>query len=171
MSDDIAERLTEVLSKGVSDDAVKALKKKVDDILYTIEDDIMYRLKDELAPNLSAFVEEMAKRTVEMLLAGNEDQMRRYLGCERGGWNGRSDGDTWNPRPIEQWHPVIHGKLFEQGALAVRKGIVEAHADLLKTERIRDLEDQVKALVVQVNKLNTEKEEVWRRLRDCNPAA
>lgn len=163
--EEIATKLRDALAKGISEDAMKHVKKATDDILCTIEGDLDYRLKDELAPNLSSFVVEMAKRTVEMLLAGNEDQMRRYLGCERGHYNGRSDGDTWRPRPIHEWHSVIHGKLFEQGHLAVRKAIVEAHADLLKNERILDLEDQVKALVEQVNKANSEREKMWERCR------
>jgi hypothetical protein len=109
----------------------------------------------------------MAKRTVEMLLAGNEDQMRRYLHCERGHWNGRSDGDSgWGrKREIYEWHSVIHGQLFEQGGVAVRKAIVEAHAELLKNERILDLEDQVRSLVEQVNRANTEREKMFERCR------
>jgi hypothetical protein len=161
--EEIATKLRDALAK----DAMKHVKKATDDILCQIEVDLDYRLKDELAPNLSAFVAEMAKRTVEMLLAGNEDQMRRYLGCERGHWNGRSDGDHgWGrKREIREWHSVIHGQLFEQGHLAVRKAIVEAHADLIKNERILDLEDQVRSLVEQVNHANAEKEKMWERVR------
>lgn len=166
---ELADKLRECLAKGISEDAMKAVKKAADDILYQIEGDLDYRLKDDLAPNLSAFVVEMAKNTVEQLLAGNEDQMRRYIGCERNRWNGRSDGETWRPRPIHEWHSVIHGRLFEQGHLAVRKAIVEAHAELLKNERILDLEDQVKSLVEQVNRANAEKEKMWQRVRDLEP--
>jgi hypothetical protein len=112
----------------------------------------------------------MAQRTVEEMLAGNEEQMRRYLKCESGRWNGRSDGDQgWGrQREAHEWHSVIHGRLFEQGAVALRKQIVDAHRDLLVNERILDLEDQVRSLVAQVNKANAATEAMWARVRDAS---
>ena len=93
----------------------------------------------------------------------SDDQMRRYLSCDKRGedgkyigWIGRSDG-YGNPS-----HSVIHGRLFEQGALELRKKVAQANEALLRDERIRDLEDQVKSLVEQLNKANAENE----RLRD-----
>lgn len=165
---ELQDKLRTVLDGGISEDAMKAVKKATDSILYDIESDLMYRLKDELAPNLVAWVSDMAQRSVEQLLEGNEDQMRRYLSCEkRGYWNGRSDGDHTGARQrsVHEWHPVIHGSLFEQGCVALRKKIVDAHRDLLVNERILDLEDQVRALVAQVNKEKVEKERLGERLR------
>lgn len=79
--------------------------------------------------------------------AGDEDTMRTRLSCIEGNWTGR-----------DREHPVIHGRLFEQGAIALRKQIVDAFPDLLKNERILDLEDQIKSLTSQVNKLNADME-------------
>jgi hypothetical protein len=177
MAEDINQEISDALHKslaaGLSEEAVKALTKKVDDITCFIEDDIMYRLKDKMAPNLVSFVEDMARKTVECLLQGNADQMRRYLSCEKRdssgeytGWTGRFNPGAWGARRhIVDQHPVIHGKLFEQGCVQLRRDIVNAHADLLKDERILDLEDQVRSLVEQVNKANAEKEKVLDRLR------
>ena len=163
---DLAEQLTLTLAKGISDDAMRSIKKAVETILYDIETDVDYRLKEDLAPNLTAYVCDMADRAVTAILEGNEDQMRRYLGCERGHWTGRSDSPEYGrKREAHEWHPIIHGKLFEQGAIALRMQIVNAHRDLVANERIRDLEDQVKSLVAQVNKANAEKENMWERLR------
>jgi lipid II:glycine glycyltransferase (peptidoglycan interpeptide bridge formation enzyme) len=167
---ELADKLRAALESAISEDTMKEVKKKTDEILDTIDGDLNYRLKNDLAPNLSAFVVEMAQNTVEQLLAGNEDQMRRYMGCQQHRWNGRSDGDTWHPKPIHEWHSVIHGRLFEQGHLAVRKAIVEAHSELLKNERILDLEDQVKSLVEQVNRANAEREKMWERVRALEPS-
>jgi hypothetical protein len=64
--------------------------------------------------------------------------MIRYLGCD--GYTGR-DRD----------HSVIHGTLFETGAIALRRKMAEAHTDLIQNERILDLEDQVRSLVNQIN--------------------
>lgn len=156
ITDDIAARLEAELSKGVSEDAMKAIKKASDDIIYRIEDDIMWRLKDELAPQLTAFVVEMCQKTITALLEGNESEMQRYIQCDKRYWTGRGDN----------FHSVIHGTLFEQGSIALRRKIVDAHRDTLVTERILDLEDQVKSLVAQVNKANREKDAMWERLRE-----
>lgn len=160
------------LEAGLSDDAMKAVKKQTDHILCDIESDLQYRIKDELAPHLVGYVVDMAEKSVEQLLKGNEDQMRRYLSCEKHedgtyiAWTSRSDSKYWGRQRAEhQWHPIIHGKLFEQGALALRKQIVDAHRETLTNERILDLEDQVKSLVAQVNKANAEKDEMWQRYR------
>ena len=168
---ELKDKLEKVLSAGIGDDAMKAVKKQTDNILYEIQGDLEYRLKDELAPILVGWVADMATRAVEQILEGNEDQMRRYLSCERRGpdgayygWTGRSGSPYWS-RKDHEGHPIIHGKLFEQGCVALRKKIVDAHRDILTNERILDLEDQVKSLVAQVNKANTEKEEMWQRVR------
>lgn len=168
LHEDIAEKLQAALLAGISQDSMKTIKKKVEDILYEIETDVDYRLKEDLAPNLVAFVSDMAKRTVEAILDGNQDQMERYLGCERGHWTGRSDSPEYGrKRDISEWHPVIHGNLFETGAIALRKKIVEAHRDLIESQRILDLEDQVASLVAQIRKQNAEIE----RLCDLARAA
>lgn len=164
---DIAERLTESLKAGVSDEAFKGIMKKVDAIKESIEDDIMWRLKEDLAPNLSAFVVEMAEKTVHALLEGSDDQMRRYLGCDRNSYTGRMIDSPVYGRAREpyEWHSVIHGKLFEYGSMVLRKAIVEAHRDLIADQRILDLEDQVKSLVAQVNKATAEMDELRERYR------
>lgn len=169
----IADSLQKALETGLTESAAKALAKKVEDITCFIEDDIMYRLKDDLAPNLTAFVEEMARKTVECLLEGNASQMRRYLSCEKrddtgqySGWTGRFNPGAWGSRrEISEQHPIIHGEFFEQGCIKLRREIVNAHADVIKDERILDLEDQVRSLVEQVNKANAEKDKMWERLR------
>lgn len=169
---DLREKLGAVLAAGVSDEAMKSITKQVEHIRCEIEDDIMYRLKDDLAPNLAVYAAEMAQKAVEMILEGNDDQLRRYLSCEKRGddgayigWTGRSDPPGYVNRTIADQHPVIHGKLFEQGAIALRKKIVEAHRDLLANERVLDLEDQVKSLVAQLNKAISDKDAMWERFK------
>lgn len=165
LNEDIAQRLKEALEKGISEDSMKSILKKVEDIRCEIEGDLQYRVRDELASNLVAFVCDMAERTVKAILDGNEREMQRYLGCERGKWTGRSDSPH-SSRALGEWHPVIHGHLFEQGAVKLRHEIVAAHPDLIANERIKDLEDQVASLVLQVNKANSEKDKMWERFRE-----
>jgi hypothetical protein len=147
------------IDAALPDDKLEPLKKKASDLAESIVEDIEYSLRDNLASNLSYHVREMAGRAVEALLEGNESEMIRWLSCDKRGWTGRSDG--YGEREIERQHPVIHGKLFEQGCVLLRKKIAEAHRDLIASERILDLEDQVKSLVAQNNKLERELNE-WR---------
>lgn len=168
IDEDLRTAFEQEITKGLTEDAIERLQKDLRKVTDSFEDDFMWNLKDNLAHNLTAHVADMAARAVEQMLAGNDDQMRRYLSCDKRGedgqyigWTGRSDG-YGNPS-----HSVIHGKLFEQGALALRKQVAEANDALIRDERIRDLEDQVKSLVEQVNKANAEKEEMWQRLRNA----
>lgn len=173
IDEELVEQLRASLDAGFSDDALKGVNKKVEEIVDNLQSDLEYSIKDNAALNLSYWVEYMAEQAVEQLLLGNEDQMRRYLSCEKRdesgeyiGWTGRSDYEGWGrKREDREWHPVIHGKLHEQGAVALRKQIVEAHRELLVNERILDLEDRVKSLVAQVNEATRQKEAMWERLR------
>lgn len=163
MSDDLANRLREdevkakleaALEAGISEKSVTKAAKKLREILIEEIEGFEYEIKDNLAHNLVDFVADMARRTVEAILRGNDNEMRRYLGCERGAWTGRSDGSVWgHKREIDDWHPVIRGTLFEGGSIALRRDIVAAHRDLITDERVKDLEDQVASLVEQNRKL------------------
>lgn len=160
---ELRDKLTEILASGISSGTVESLKKKVREITDQIESDLDWAIKDDLAPNLSAWVCDLAGRAVESLLAGNEAMMRRYLACEKDGrWTGRNE-DRFTPEPIERTHQVIHGVLFEQGFIKLRRDIVDAHRDLLVSERVLDLEDQVASLVAQVNKANVTIEDLRGR--------
>jgi hypothetical protein len=166
MSDEIKAQLQAALEAGISQESVTKAAKKLRYALIEEMDAFEYDLKDNLAHNLVDFVADMAKKTVGAILNGNDDEMRRYLGCERGAWSGRSDGCPFGrKREIDEWHPVIHGTLFESGAIALRRNIVAAHRDLITDERVKDLEDQVASLVEQNRKLQSE----VGRLRDDRP--
>lgn len=171
----LSDELRRLIDAALADDETqKAIKKRLDDVAYEFQWRVEGAIKDDLAANLSAWVSQLAESAVEQVLAGNEDQLRRYLSCEKRGpdgeyigWTGRTDGVYWGrQREDHEQHPVIHGRLFEQGAVELRKKIVNAHRDLLVNERILDLEDQVKSLVAQVNKANEEKEAMWQRVRE-----
>lgn len=168
IDEDLRTAFEQEITKGLTEKAIEGLQKDLRKVADSFEDDFMWNLKDNLAYNLTAYVADMAERAVEQMLAGNDDQMRRYLSCDKHGedgqyigWTGRSDG-YGNPS-----HSIIHGRLFEQGALELRKKVAQANEALIRDERIRDLEDQVKSLVEQVNKATAEKEEMWQRLRNA----
>jgi hypothetical protein len=157
--------LRDALDKALDDDSMKTLKKKASDLTQEIVDHIEWSLKDNLAEGLSWHVAQMAERAIESLLSGNESEMIRWLKSDKRGYNGRSDGYTGPNSPIEGQHPIIHGLLHENQCVALRRKIFEAHRDLIVSERIADLEDEVKSLIAQVNKTNREKEAMWERVR------
>lgn len=163
MSDD-RDALQAALGAALTDEALAPVAKKARDLADSIAESVEWSVKDYLAANLAYHVKEMAGRAVEALLEGNESEMVRWLGCDARGHNGRSDG--YSTRTIEQQHPVIHGKLFDTGSVALRRKIVAAHRDLIAEQRILDLEDQVRSLVEQNNTLAREKEAMWQRVRE-----
>ena len=167
MSDD-RDALQAALAAALTDEALAPVTKKARDLADIIAESVEWSVKDYLAANLAYHVKEMAGRAVNALLEGNEGEMVRWLGCDSRGHNGRSDGYNAN-RTIDEQHPVIHGKLFDTGSVALRRKIVEAHRDLIAEQRVLDLEDQVKSLVAQNNKLAREREEMWQRVRDLQP--
>lgn len=167
-SADLAQELRGALAAwSEGDDAAwERVRKKLRDVADDFTADLEFTAKDNLAPSLSAWVEEMTKRAVDAILRGNEAELRRYLGCERSGWTGRSDSPEYGrKREPHEWHPVIHGRLFEHDPVKLRREIVDANRDLITDERVKDLEDQVKALVAQVNQREVEIERLREQLR------
>lgn len=134
------DQLIELFSVGLDDDTAKRVKKAVSDITDTIAEGIELWIKDDLAANLAGYVEDQSNRAIEAMLAGNVEMFRRYLSSSTGGYTGR-----------DHKHDVIHGRLFETGGIEHRKRLVDAFADVLKNERILDLESQAAALVLRIN--------------------
>jgi hypothetical protein len=152
IDNNLKENLDNALNDALSSYSMDTFKKKINDAYADIEMDIDYDLKERLKYNLSRFVVEMAQKSLNSILEGDEENLRLYLSCEPYGYSGR-----------DREHSVIHGTLFETGAIELRKKIVDAYPQLLKNERILDLEDQVKSLVEQVNKEKSHAEETYRR--------
>lgn len=157
---DDRDALREALNKALDDEIIAGLKKKAMDLAQSVVDEIDWSLKDSLAESLSSRVASMSGRVIDALLTGNESEMIRWLHCDRRGYNGRSDGYTGPNSPIEHQHPIIHGVIHENQYVALRRKLFEAHRDLVVSERISDLEDQVKSLVAQINEANRQKDEI-----------
>lgn len=160
---ELTEGLTKCIEAALTDEAMRGFVKQVRDLSVELEEFLMWSVKDNMAYNLSSWVVDMAERSLEQMLLGNEDQMRRYLSCEKRAETGEYIGWTGRDRD----HPVIHGRLFETGAVQLRKAVAQANEKLILDERILDLQDQVRSLVEQVNKANAQREEMWQRLCDA----
>ena len=139
----------------------KAKSNMMDDLWQEMECGVI----DRMSETIEGFVRGMAGKVVEEILEGREDQMRRYLGLD--GYTGRHEENPayGRKKDVSEAHPVIHGELFETGAISLRKKIAQAHADLIQNERIIDLEDQVRSLVAQVAKKDREIEALRDRVQ------
>ena len=145
MSDEIIwaarRQLRDALQQEITDDAMKPIMKKVRDVADDFMEHVRYDVQEYLAENLSDWVGQYANNVIQAFLAGNEAELRRHLKLDKGGWTGR-----------DHTHSVIHGKLFEPEAMKIRRQIFEQFADLLKDERILDLESQLAAVIADNNK-------------------
>lgn len=145
----LRDRLQSLLKSAMPEEVMNVARRQIDDVFDEISDRFWRWVKDNMADELAGYARDMAKEIIEAIIAGDEDGLRRLLRCKEGGYTGR-DGD----------HFVSDndGKLYEVHALQMRRRIVDAYPDLLKNERILDLEDQVRGLVKQVTDLRAELE-------------
>lgn len=138
------------------DERYTHIHKKLNDAMDELSSSFIDHMKDNLHDYLAGHVQDMAERAIEAVLRGNDQELRRWLNVDNGAYTGREHYATsWGG-------PVIHGRLFETGAVELRKQIVEAHADLLKDERIKDMEAQIAALVTDITKKDGEIERLRR---------
>lgn len=136
---------------SLDDERFRTVKKLIEKISNEVEDAILYAVQDNMSANIAHNVAACAERAIEAVLDGNEDQFRRWLYADKRGYTGR-----------EKAGDVIHGKLFETSAITLRRKLVDAYPQLLKDERVLDLEAQVAALIETNRKQNAEIERLRR---------
>lgn len=151
---DLRQKLEDAIDVAFTPEVLEKVNTKVRNAVTELVEELDGQLKTDLAYDLSGWVQMMAGAAVAAILRGDEDEMRKRLSCQEGHYTGR-----------DKTHPVIHGTLFETGAIALRKQIVDAYPELLKNERVLDLEAQVKSLVEQVHKAEVRNDELAQRLR------
>lgn len=136
--DELRSAVEAAITEGFRDETLAKAKNQIKTIFDEAQSDFEYWIKADIPYNLARFVEQMASEAITAMLKGDDAEMRRRLQCVEGAWNGR-----------DREHLVIHGKVFESHAVELRHKIVDAHAELLKNERILDLEDQLVNVVNQ----------------------
>jgi len=151
---DFVEQLSRSLNAGLTEEGAARVKKQAEDILREVLEDIEWRLETDSAVNIAWHVQDLFKRGFEAMLEGNEEEFRRHIYAS--GYTGRDHSNLG---------PVVHGRLFEGGPLKLRRRLAQAYPELIRNERIADLESHVEALVEQVNKLEAEN----KRLRGDSP--
>ena len=134
----------------------KHRKKEVKTAIEDIIEDEFYRLEERAAEFLEHTAADRAQRFLIAVLGGDEKAAAELIGA--GGHRYRSGGmDEGKP-----WAQVIHGRVFETSTVELRRRLVEAHPDLIRNERMADLEAAVEGLRAQVVALEADRER-WVR--------
>ena len=87
-----------------------------------------------------------AKNLLKAVLEGDEDAAKALFQTD-------ASREEW-AEAGEPWAKVIHGKLHLPESQQLRRLLVEKHADLLRDERIRDLESQLDGVMRQLREAN-----------------
>jgi hypothetical protein len=148
--DTLRQRIEKTIAESMPEDKLKGILKNMVGIFADILGDLEWRMQTDAAYNLAYFVQREAEHAIEAMLAGNVEQFEKHLTLT--GYTGR-----------DRQHSVIRGKLFETGAIELRRKIVDAFPERLKSERILDLEDQIKSLIAEIQRLETSNAELKRR--------
>lgn len=147
----------EAVKSFLSEDRRKSIKDEVERIV----DDEFDRLEEHANDHISQVAAGRATAYVTAILEGDDNAAMRLLGSPNNGDRYRLFGlDEGKP-----WASVIGGNVFETSGITLRRKIVEAHADLLSNERIKDLESIVEGLTIQIRKQESEIESLRERYR------
>ena len=145
--------VTEYLDKRTKE----TVRKAIDEI---VEDEFC-RLGEYAADYVSGLATERCKRFIEKLLAGDDDAALELFGS-------RDNGDRYRPEGMNDkgkpWSRLTNGTLFETGGIATRRKLVEAFPELLRDERVKDLESVVDGLSRQVIELQQQLDSAYRRM-------
>lgn len=117
------------------------------------------RLESNASYFLTTVAADRAERYLERILKGDEDALKALLGV-RGSRYRELGYDAGKP-----WASLIHGRIFETSAMELRRQIVEAHAGLIRNERIADLESIIDGLTHQCQRHESEIDQLRARLR------
>jgi len=125
-----------------------AFKKQLDVWFSEVFDQHYYWLEDNAPIALTEESVSRAKKLLTAVLEGNEEAAKALFECddERHVTMGIDAG--------KPWAKVVHGQLSITSAQKLRKAIVEKHADLLRTNYIKDLESQVEGIQTQLKEAN-----------------
>ena len=147
-------------TEAVKEFIAQGRKDKIKSVIEDLVEDEFERLEEYADEYISQTAASRAEKFLERVLKGEEDAAMALLGDKHGGDRYRQLGyDAGKP-----WASLIHGTLFETGGIRLRRAIVEANADLLRNERIADLESIVDGLTQQVRELTAQLEACRERL-------
>jgi hypothetical protein len=123
-------------------------KKGLDTWMHDVFEDYQNWVEDEGPFMLTQESVSRAQKLLAAVLKGDEKAAKALFECdhERHVSIGLDAG--------EPWAKVIHGKLSITSAQELRKALVEKHADLLRSEVVKDMESQVEGVQMQLKEAN-----------------
>jgi len=144
-----------IAEEFINDKRKKAIKRELENLM----DDELWNLQDYAASHIEEVACQKAVDFIKRVLNGDKEASQAIFEC----------GDSSRYREIgldagEPWAHLIHGSLFETGAISLRRKLVEVHVDLLRNERIKDLESIEDGLTRQVRKLESDLAQCRERL-------
>jgi hypothetical protein len=126
-------------------------KKQIKGVIEELINDEFDRLQEYANEYISHVAADRAEKFLERVLKGDEEAAKQLIGD---GGRYRSSGyDQGKP-----WASLIHGRLFETDGIKLRRQVAEAHADLIRNERIADLESIVEGLSNQIREIERDLE-------------
>jgi|SRR5210317_385612 hypothetical protein len=131
-------------------------KEQIKSEIEQLVDDEFERLGDYAVNFITETAASRAEKFLSKVLGGDENAVRALLDSTDDSSRYRSSGSDAG----EPWAKSYHGSIFETDAIRTRRKIVEAHKDLIESERIKDLESIVEGLRKQVTELQ-ELERQW----------
>ena len=136
------------IDKFVSDNKGR-FRKALEKVFQEVFNEHHDWLESNAPANIQGAAVERARKLLAAVLEGDEEAASALFEC----------GDSSRYKQIgcdegEPWACSIHGNLHLPSAQKLRQAIVEKHADLLKSERILDLESQVEGLRLQIVEAN-----------------
>lgn len=145
-------------AKVVEDFIAEGRRKQIQSAIEELVNDEFDRLEEYANEFISQTAASRAEKFLEKVLHGDDEAAMSLLGDKPGSDRYKSFGGAVG----EPWCHLINGRLFETNGISLRREIVEAHADLLKSERVKDLEAVVDGLSRQVRKLEAEVDRLER---------
>lgn len=122
----------------------KTVEDTIRSLAYELHNRIYRGLEDNLASDLNDEVAKRAENLLMKVLRGDEDAAKALFKC------GSGRREAYGPNTGRPWAKLINGHLHQTPAVEFRAAIVEAHSELLKDERILDLEAAVEGLKAQL---------------------
>lgn len=147
--------------KVAEDFIAEGRQKQIKGVIEQLIDDEFERLEEYANEFISQTAAARAEKFLERVLRGDDDAAMALLGDKGGGSRYHTVGyDHGKP-----WATLIHGKVFETQGITLRRMIAEANADLIRNERIADLESIVDGLSQQLVRVMGDLERCRMRLR------
>ena len=135
------------VEKCLTDRHKKALADAVSDVM----DGAYYWMESEAISHILSIATRRVARFWERLLDGDDHAASELLADEDGRRYRSLGYGAGKP-----WPNLIHGHLFEVGGMEMRRKIVDAYPELLKDQRILDLEATVDGLTQQIKEQDDE---------------